>query len=298
MKDVPTWLPSSTSLLSMLPREDPRDVFISEKYKSLDDLPNNSLIGSASLRRQAQLLSKNKSFKVVNFRGNVQTRLKKLNEGIVDGTLLALAGLKRLGMNDLINSNKAEILSIDKMLPAISQGAIGIQVRIEKNDLNQGLLGSIGVLSGESSINSSSTKSRDLLIASLVQQLDHAPTRFCVEIERQFLRELDGNCRTPIAGYSWITNKNTNEQLYNNDSESLSEINLLENKNNLEIHFQGLLSKPDGSKPLKIYKKSNLDDTPILGTICGKEIKQMAGNMFKEYQQDYSQAVGWANLSS
>jgi hydroxymethylbilane synthase len=100
MKDVPTFLPDNTHLETMLPREDTRDAFISPKYKTIEELPEGSVIGSASLRRQAQIFAKNPGVKCVNFRGNVQTRLRKLDDEVVDATMLAIAGLNRMGMQD------------------------------------------------------------------------------------------------------------------------------------------------------------------------------------------------------
>jgi len=171
MKDVPTWLPEKTVLPCNLPREDTRDAFICDKYKSVSELPDGSVIGSASLRRQAQILAKNPTLKLVNFRGNVQTRLRKLDEGIVDATLLALAGLKRMNMQDVATS----ILEFDEMLPAVAQGAIGIQCRDDDE------------------------KSLRFLAA-----LNHQETKIAVDCERSFLDTLDGNCKTPIAGQAWI----------------------------------------------------------------------------------------------
>jgi hydroxymethylbilane synthase len=176
MKDVPTWLPNGTILPCYLPREQTNDVFISKHYQSLSDLPNGAIIGSASLRRQAQLLAINPTFKVINFRGNVQTRLQKLDRHEVDATLLALAGLKRLGMNSLIQ--KSQILSPDEMLPAVSQGAIGIQCRED-----------------------------DVEVANYLFQLNDKSTQLAVECERAFLETLDGNCRTPIAGQAKVVKK-------------------------------------------------------------------------------------------
>jgi hydroxymethylbilane synthase len=125
MKDVPTYLPEGTILPCNLPREDVRDAFICLTASSLAELPAGSVVGSASLRRQSQILYKYPSLKVVNFRGNVQTRLRKLKEGDVHATLLALAGLKRLNMAETATS----VLSVDEMLPAVAQGAIGIACR-------------------------------------------------------------------------------------------------------------------------------------------------------------------------
>lgn len=171
MKDVPTWLPDGIILPCMLPREDTRDVFISNKATCIEDLPDGSVIGSASLRRQSQILAKNPTLKVVNFRGNVQTRLRKLNEGKVDATLLALAGLSRMGMTEYATS----IISHQEMLPAVAQGAIGITCRED-----------------------------DQTMLDFLAPLNHKETKTCVGCERSFLAKLDGSCRTPIAGQARI----------------------------------------------------------------------------------------------
>lgn len=170
MKDVPTYLPAGTILPCNLPREDVRDVFISPVASDLSGLPAGSVVGSASLRRQAQILNKFPHLKVENFRGNVQTRLRKLNEGACQATLLALAGLKRLDMTQHIT----KIIEIDEMLPAVSQGAIGIACRDGDSKARQYLDG-----------------------------LNHEETRIAIVCERAFLTALDGSCRTPIAGYAY-----------------------------------------------------------------------------------------------
>ena len=167
MKDVPTWLPDGIILPCLLPREDTRDVFISSKAKSIEELPDGSVIGSASLRRQSQILAKNPNLKVINFRGNVQTRLRKLSEGIVDATLLAYAGLSRMDMTQ----HATAILEEDYMLPAVAQGAIGITCR-----------------------------KGDEKMLEFLAPLNHEHTKTCVSCERAFLEKLDGSCRTPIAG--------------------------------------------------------------------------------------------------
>ncbi|KAJ6288908.1 hypothetical protein OIU76_024812 [Salix suchowensis] len=170
MKDVPTYLPEKTILPCNLPREDVRDAFISLSAASLADLPAGSIIGTASLRRKSQILHRYPSLSVEeNFRGNVQTRLRKLNEGVVKATLLALAGLKRLNMTENVTS----ILPIDDMLPAVAQGAIGIACR-----------------------------SNDDKMVNYLASLNHEETRLAVVCERAFLETLDGSCRTPIAGYA------------------------------------------------------------------------------------------------
>ncbi|XP_043700859.1 porphobilinogen deaminase, chloroplastic [Telopea speciosissima] len=171
MKDVPTYLPVGTILPCNLPREDVRDVFISSSAVSLARLPAGSIVGTASLRRKSQILYRYPSLKVEeNFRGNVQTRLRKVREGVVQATLLALAGLKRLEMED----NATNIIPVDEMLPAVAQGAIGISCR-----------------------------SNDKKMAYYIASLNHEETRLAVACERAFLETLDGSCKTPIAGYAY-----------------------------------------------------------------------------------------------
>lgn len=172
-KDVPTDLIPDTELCTMLKREDTRDVLISgdPNITKISDFPEGSLIGTASLRRQAQIYAVNPGVKCVNFRGNVQTRLRKLKGGDVKGTLLAYAGLKRMNMEEHLT----RILEWDEMLPAISQGAISFQAR------------------------SDDKKTLDYLAP-----LAHKPTMLAVSCERAFLASLDGNCKTPICGQAKI----------------------------------------------------------------------------------------------
>lgn len=170
MKDVPTWLPDGIHLPCMLEREDVRDVFISNKVDSIWDLPEGAVIGSASLRRQAQIQARRPDMKVVTFRGNVQTRLKKLDAGDVDGTMLAAAGLNRMDMLHVAT----EILDPREFVPAVGQGAIGITCRVDDERCN-------GYLA----------------------KMDHPETVVRVTAERAFLAVLDGSCRTPIAAHAW-----------------------------------------------------------------------------------------------
>ena len=167
MKDVETWLPDQTTIAAILEREDPRDAFICGTADSLDSLPAGAVIGTSSLRRQAQILHRRPDLRVEMLRGNVQTRLRRLREGRADATLLALAGLKRLGNQDVA----AEVLEPDVMLPAVAQGAIGIEIR-----------------------------RADHRVRDLVAPLDHAPSSTRVTAERAMLAALDGSCHTPIAG--------------------------------------------------------------------------------------------------
>ena len=166
-KDMPTKLPEGLELAVFLPREDSRDVFISPRAASLGKLPQGATVGTASLRRRAQTLRLRPDLEVITFRGNVQTRLRKLDAGEADATFLALAGLNRLGMADVATSTLAE----DVFLPAPAQGAVTIEICTD-ND---------------------AVRAR---IAPL-----HCPvTATEVQAERAFLAALDGSCRTPIAG--------------------------------------------------------------------------------------------------
>lgn len=166
MKDVPGHLPPGLAIPYLLPREDPRDAFFSNKAKDIDSLPQGAVVGSTSPRRAALLLARRPDLKIVTFRGNVDTRLKKLDAGDVDATLLAVAGLKRLGQEHRIRS----ILEPDVMLPAVAQGAIGVEVR-----------------------------ENDAATAALLSPIHCAVTGLRVTAERAFLKTMDGSCRTPLA---------------------------------------------------------------------------------------------------
>ena len=170
-KDMPTVLPEGLTIAAVLPREDPRDVFISRVAKDFRELRAGALVGTASLRRQAIVKRLRRDLDVVPIRGNVETRLRKLDDGVVDATLLALAGLKRLGLTQAATS----ILSVDEFLPAVGQGIIAIETRAD--DAN----------------------TRAHLAA-----IDHGETATALEAERAFLKVLDGSCRTPIAGHAVI----------------------------------------------------------------------------------------------
>ncbi len=168
-KDMATKLPQGLALTAYLPREDIRDSVIGRTAPKLIELPRGATVGSASLRRQALIRRLRPDINVITFRGSVQTRLRKLEEGQADATLLALAGLKRLGMVEVIT----DILDPDEFPPAPAQGAIAIESRIDDARMN------------------------DLLAA-----VNDAPTFDAVSCERAFLAALDGSCRTPIAGYA------------------------------------------------------------------------------------------------
>jgi hydroxymethylbilane synthase len=170
-KDMPTFLPKGLVLAACLEREDPRDVFISRKARALSELPRGASLGTASLRRQAIALRARPDLRVAPLRGNVETRLRKIEAGAADATLLALAGLKRLGLTE----HATRIMSAEEFLPAVGQGAIGLEARA--ND----------------------TRLRDILA-----RINHADTSSAIECERAFLAALDGSCRTPIAGHATV----------------------------------------------------------------------------------------------
>lgn len=171
MKDMPAILPEGLEIACLLPREDVRDAYISHTAKSLKDLPAGAVVGTASVRREAFIRHMRPDLKTVLFRGNVETRLRKLAEGEAQATLLAAAGLNRLGLSDRIT----RLIPVEEMLPAPAQGAIGIEIR------------------------SADSATRELLAA-----IHDAATGIAVEAERAFLTQLDGSCRTPIAALARV----------------------------------------------------------------------------------------------
>lgn len=166
MKDMPVEQPEGLVLDCNLPREDTRDAFVSTKYRAIADLPEGAVVGTSSLRRKAQLLNRRPDLRVVEFRGNVQTRLKKLQDGVADATFLAMAGLNRLGMGDV----PATPIPTEDMLNAVAQGAIGIERRAD-----------------------------DARAKEMLDAIHHVETGQRLAAERAFLGALDGSCETPIA---------------------------------------------------------------------------------------------------
>lgn len=171
MKDMPTAQPPGLAIVAFLPREDARDVLIAGDARRIVDLPQGAVVGTSALRRRAQLLHRRPDLKIVNLRGNVDTRLAKRQAGDVEATLLALAGLKRLGM-----AHVGAPVPEDEMLPAVGQGAICLECR------------------------ASDARTRAWLAG-----INHAPTATCVAAEHAMLAVLDGSCRTPIAGHAVLT---------------------------------------------------------------------------------------------
>ncbi len=171
MKDMQTVLPGGLVIACMLPREDPRDMLVGKNMTSIAAIPHGASVGTSSLRRAAQLLALRPDLKIVPLRGNVQTRLAKLEAGNVCATMLAKAGLNRLALSAIPGA----VLSLEEFLPAVAQGAIGIECR-----------------------------EADVEIRALLAPLSHADTEIAVRCERAFLRVMDGSCRTPIAGHATI----------------------------------------------------------------------------------------------
>lgn len=173
MKDVPVEFPPGLHLAVICQREDPRDAFVSNMFDKLESLPLGSVVGTSSLRRQCQLRNLRPDLKIKDLRGNVNTRLSKLDEGLYDAIILASAGLIRLGFEDRIKN----FIDTQISLPAIGQGAVGIECR-----------------------------DNDARILSYIQSLDHADTHTCVAAERALNQRLEGGCQVPIGGFAQLDN--------------------------------------------------------------------------------------------
>ncbi len=218
MKDMPAVLPDGLEICCLLEREDPRDAFMSPVAKSIADLPQRATVGSSSVRRAAQLLNLRPDLQIVQFRGNVQTRLRKLKDGVAAATFLACAGLNRLGMTHLMTS----AIDPDIMLPAVAQGAIGIEIAAANN------------------------RARALL-----EPLNHHDTSVCIEAERAFLKELDGSCRTPLAGHATLA----------------ADV----------VSFNAMALTLDGQKVFTASRTGNAADAGRMGLDAANEIRALAG---------------------
>lgn len=215
-KDMATTLPDGLHIAGYLPRADVRDALILREGASLADLPLGAKIGTASLRREAQLRRLRPDLQISLLRGNVQRRLDKVMSGEIDGTLLALAGLTRLGLADRVSA----VLDVGNFLPAVGQGAVAIETRF----------GDIAV---------------DALIAAVTSQT----TGLALRVERAFLREMDGSCRTPIAGLAEVFGD--------------------------EIRFRGVMLAPDGTAYYEIVRHGPSNRALELGLNAGRELRAM-----------------------
>ncbi|MBW1800610.1 MAG: hydroxymethylbilane synthase [Deltaproteobacteria bacterium] len=213
MKDVPAELPQGLHLSVFPKREDPRDAFVSIHYRKIDHLPEGASVGTGSLRRSAQLLSKRPDLRVVPLRGNVDTRLKKLESEELQAIILAAAGLNRLGLSHKIS----RILSPDDMLPAIGQGALGLETRID-----------------------------DPLLLERLRFLNHPQTELTVRAERAFLKELEGGCQVPIAGYA--------------------------RNHGADLTLRGLIAELDGSRVIFDEIQGSSDHPEEMGTALAKRL--------------------------
>ncbi|MDR1659950.1 MAG: hydroxymethylbilane synthase, partial [Desulfovibrio sp.] len=176
VKDMPMALPQDLALVCVPGREDCRDAFLSVKYADMEALPEGAKVGTSSLRRQAQLLALRPDLRVAPLRGNVDTRLRRLNEGVYDAVILAAAALRRLNLTAPV----LRFLDMELFLPAVGQGALGIECR-----------------------------AGDLELTGILQKLEDRATRLCIEAERGLLAGLEGGCQTPVAGHARLRGENT-----------------------------------------------------------------------------------------
>lgn len=218
MKDMPSVLPDGLVIAGMLPRADVRDAWISPHYANISAVPSGAVVGTSSARRAAQLLHIRPDLNIVEFRGNVQTRLRKLEEGVAVATFLASAGLIRLGLESHIRHHIAP----EEMLPAVAQGAIGVECRADRED-----------------------------IRALMAAISHASTVTCLTAERAFLLELDGSCKTPIAGLATLQNDT--------------------------IELRGEVLSLDGKIRHEHSITGNANDAALLGHTLGRELRARAG---------------------
>jgi hydroxymethylbilane synthase len=216
-KDVPTFLPDGLTLAAYPERADPRDAFVSTRVDRLGELAPGAVIGTASVRREALVRRLRPDLDVKLLRGNVHTRIEKLENGSFDASVLALAGLKRLGLE----GKARELLDPEVFPPSVGQGAIAVEIRM-----------------------------RDPAVATIVASIDDAPTSIALAAERAFLAELDGSCRTPIAGHARVVDD--------------------------RLRFHGLVISPDGREAVETLREGLPADAARLGSDAGRELKRRA----------------------
>ncbi len=236
MKDVPMNMPEGFALVATGERENPRDAFVSNDHKSLVDLPHGSIVGTSSLRRQSQIQARFPHLKIESLRGNVQTRLRKLDEGQYAAIILAAAGLIRLELGDRITS----FISSDDSIPAVGQGALGIEVKDDRTDLIE-----------------------------ILAPLNHTETEQCITAERAFSRALAGSCTVPLGAHATI--KNTNSK----DNAIQSEVT-----KGKTISITGFVASVDGKQMLRETMSGNAKDADLLGkALAGKLVTRGANKI-------------------
>ncbi len=222
LKDMPTVLPDGLVLAASLPREDPRDFLLTPAGMTFAALPQGAVVGTSSLRRRAQVLHRRPDLNIINFRGNVDTRIAKLEQGVVAATLVARAGLNRLARTDVTGV----VLSVDEFLPAVCQGIVTIECRAD-----------------------------DDAVRAIVAQLSDAAAQWAADAERGLLAELDGSCRTPIAGHAVCENGS--------------------------LWLRGLVLAPDGSQSFAGERRGPVQDAARLGHDLGQELLDSAGHILE-----------------
>ena len=252
MKDVPVDFPKGLHLAVICKREDPRDALIAAVHDSrftvhgFKDLPKGAAIGTSSLRRMCQLLNIRPDLKIMQLRGNLDTRLRKLDEGQFDAVILAAAGVKRLGLAERIT----EVLEPGISLPAIGQGAIGIECRIDDKFTNK-----------------------------LIEPLNHPETAVCVRAERAFLKKLEGGCQVPIAAYARLVRQGSGVR--GQESESQHHSSLVTHHSLLIM--DGLVGNLSGDTLIKGSIKGSPDDAEKLGIKLAEELfSRGAGEILAE----------------
>jgi hydroxymethylbilane synthase len=239
MKDVPVILPEGLHISVICEREDPRDAFITQisnlksQISNFMDLPHGATVGTSSLRRSCQILAKRPDLKVRQLRGNLDTRIRKLDEGQFDAIIVASAGIKRLGMEDRIT----ELLSTGISLPAIGQGAIGIECRKDDDFINN-----------------------------LLKDLNHTETSICVKAERAFLRRLEGGCQVPIAAYARIEQKSRRSE---DQKDITSELPSFQTS---ALIINGLVGSISGDTIIRGSASGSMDEAESLGISLAEDL--------------------------
>jgi hydroxymethylbilane synthase len=262
LKDLPTELPAGFEIAAITERQDPRDAFCSRLYSKIEDLPRNARVGTSSLRRQAQLKAIRYDLDIHPLRGNVDTRLRKLEQGEYDAIILASAGLKRLGKTELIK----QIIPVEMMCPAAGQGALGIEIRNGDSAMRQQL-------------------------AFLNDQATCAATT----CERALLNRLGGGCQVPIGAFAEVrfagdgeergsdrvgTAKDREGQDFNRAANTPTTDSALAAGDRL--HLEAIVADPDGSKLLRESREGNLDDPEKLGNDVGETLLSRGGDEILE----------------